>query len=486
MRHALVLIPCLLLGLFAAPLFADNDAPTAPVAPAAPLEEKESEAEKAAQTPTEALADITKQLRAAVPSERRELQKSLSKAYLDSFDGDESALPPPDRFALAAMRQVTGNLVVAASTFADLIGSDQTSTEDKDRAVLRLTQMLRRPDMRKAAGAEGMATFEGVLEGYLEVRTEEDGATVRALIYQTLAGMADAAGEHETAVEMNMKAAREAPQNAAAIGRNVSRILLSQSHPLDGYDAVRAQAKTLFDELRALGQKSLDEMPEGAEEKMKTRAEAVVKALETADAPFELLGRPAPAWTLVKAFGDVKALDDVKGKVVVVDFWATWCGWCIRSFPAIRTLLDEHKDDSLVLLGVTTPMRYVFASRFDLDDDLKDKAEPGARPKPAAVLEGGRNPGPGIPVLPEEEYRKKELEVLGQFIENHEMTWPVLVIAEGEPKEKYGLMGWPHAMVLDKQGRIRFFKVGALLKERPDQVAALEKKLGTLLAEDVR
>ena len=78
---------------------------------------------------------------------------------------------------------------------------------------------------------------------------------------------------------------------------------------------------------------------------------------------------------------------------------------------------------------------------------------------------------------------EKERETLERFIRNHEMSWPVLVIAQGEPKEKYALMGWPHAMVLDKEGRIRFFKVGALLRDRPEQVKGFEAKLKTLLEE---
>lgn len=46
------------------------------------------------------------------------------------------------------------------------------------------------------------------------------------------------------------------------------------------------------------------------------------------------------------------ALTQLKGKVVVVDFWATWCGYCIESFPALEKLYTEHKAAGLEIVGV--------------------------------------------------------------------------------------------------------------------------------------
>ena len=72
-----------------------------------------------------------------------------------------------------------------------------------------------------------------------------------------------------------------------------------------------------------------------------------MKRLETVDRPLKMLGEKANAWTLEHAFTDVQTLADLEGKVVVLDFWATWCPWCIKSFPAIRDLLKDYADKDL-------------------------------------------------------------------------------------------------------------------------------------------
>lgn len=55
---------------------------------------------------------------------------------------------------------------------------------------------------------------------------------------------------------------------------------------------------------------------------------------------------PAPAFSLYDLSGAKVNLADLKGRVVVLDFWATWCGPCVASFPAMQKLVDQYKDDS--------------------------------------------------------------------------------------------------------------------------------------------
>ena len=63
---------------------------------------------------------------------------------------------------------------------------------------------------------------------------------------------------------------------------------------------------------------------------------------------------PAPAWTLKDVNGADVKLDQFKGKVVVLDFWATWCGPCRSEIPGYIKLQKKYADDGLVIVGVAT------------------------------------------------------------------------------------------------------------------------------------
>jgi peroxiredoxin len=54
----------------------------------------------------------------------------------------------------------------------------------------------------------------------------------------------------------------------------------------------------------------------------------------------------------------------LKGKVVYVDFWASWCTPCLRSMPALRTLYGNHKDQGFVVIGVNKDVSGAEAERF--------------------------------------------------------------------------------------------------------------------------
>lgn len=66
---------------------------------------------------------------------------------------------------------------------------------------------------------------------------------------------------------------------------------------------------------------------------------------------------------VVKHADLVKAIEGHKGKVVLVDFWATWCKPCVEKFPKIAKLHDKHKDSGLVLISVSMD-----------EEDKQDKA----------------------------------------------------------------------------------------------------------------
>jgi peroxiredoxin len=64
-------------------------------------------------------------------------------------------------------------------------------------------------------------------------------------------------------------------------------------------------------------------------------------------------GQPAPAWKLVDLDGHQVSSDQFKGKVVVVDFWATWCGPCVSEIPGYIALQKKYGAQGLVIVGVS-------------------------------------------------------------------------------------------------------------------------------------
>ena len=65
-----------------------------------------------------------------------------------------------------------------------------------------------------------------------------------------------------------------------------------------------------------------------------------------------LVGKAAPDFKLEKLDGTPFRLSDQRGKVVVLDFWATWCGACIQVLPQIDHLINQHKDREVLLIAV--------------------------------------------------------------------------------------------------------------------------------------
>ncbi|MBC7326714.1 TlpA family protein disulfide reductase [bacterium] len=67
-------------------------------------------------------------------------------------------------------------------------------------------------------------------------------------------------------------------------------------------------------------------------------------------ADFE--GQIAPDFNLKSLEGKTYSLSDLRGSVVLLDFWATWCGPCKEELPIIEKLHQEYKDKGLVVLGI--------------------------------------------------------------------------------------------------------------------------------------
>ncbi|MFO0835324.1 MAG: TlpA disulfide reductase family protein [Phycisphaerales bacterium] len=150
-----------------------------------------------------------------------------------------------------------------------------------------------------------------------------------------------------------------------------------------------------------------------------------------AHAKGELLNHAAPSveflWSTLP--GSPKSLADLKGKVVVLDFWATWCGPCIGSFPHVRELQKRYAESDVVILGVTS-VQGAFISY--------------------AGPEGGNAKSTDTKGKPEVEF-----EMMPAFIKTMNMTWSVAFSKQDVFNPDFGIQGIPSAAIIDCQGKVR-------------------------------
>ena len=68
-------------------------------------------------------------------------------------------------------------------------------------------------------------------------------------------------------------------------------------------------------------------------------------------------GMPAPDFTLQTPDGGTLSLSDLRGKYVILDFWASWCAPCRAAFPAMKEIYAQYKDKGLEILGISNDSR---------------------------------------------------------------------------------------------------------------------------------
>ena len=70
-----------------------------------------------------------------------------------------------------------------------------------------------------------------------------------------------------------------------------------------------------------------------------------------------MIGKPMPPLDLTEWYGDELKPKDYQGKILVIDFWATWCRPCIMAMAHNKELAEKYKDKGVVFLGVCTSSR---------------------------------------------------------------------------------------------------------------------------------
>ena len=137
----------------------------------------------------------------------------------------------------------------------------------------------------------------------------------------------------------------------------------------------------------------------------------ILVLLQNKDSFFDLSGKPrlvkgvpAPNFTLPGLDGKMVSLDDYKGKVVLLNIWATWCPPCVEEMPSMEKLHIELKDEGFEILSVSI-------------DELGAEA-----------------------VLP--------------FMKKHKLSFPALTDPKGVMKNLYRIIAVPESFIIDKNGII--------------------------------
>lgn len=476
----------------------------------------------ALEKPSTAWQTINAEVRKAPRPAQRAKLKELSAAYLERFSAKGGMALGTEPLSLGYIQRAAEDWGAAARSFRSVWANADLADGTRDQAAMHEARLLANKDHRDALGADATTKTIDALTTYTAVIEDEKRLGMRSTIEGSVASALDAMEQKDAALALRTEIIKRDPLQASRMMRPLMSGLLGSTHSMDGYAKIQEASKGLLELLAVQHAKALETLkakretavaalkesnPDAVDEngnlkrtpKMSTlyrvamnadrqlkSAERYTQRIADGGKPFAMLGKPAQEWTLEHAYSDVKSLADLKGKVVVLDFWATWCPWCIRSFPAIRDLMKDYADMGLVVVGVTASATSVYTQRFDLDDDLRDKATPGQRPRPAARMARGQQRPDGKTLFGPGEYQAKEKEIIKTFIANHQMNWPVVMIDRTEPAPKYALAGWPHAVILDREGRVRYFKSGALLKDRVDAVKKFRAMLEDLLAEKAK
>ena len=126
-------------------------------------------------------------------------------------------------------------------------------------------------------------------------------------------------------------------------------------------------------------------------------------------------GMPVDEFRLVDLEGTTHSLSQYRGKVVLVNFWATWCKPCTTEMPAMQTTYDKLREKGFVVLAIN-----------ELEDDAKVR----------------------------------------EHIKQYGHTFPVLMDRDNKVANQFGVFGLPVSVFIDQQGRVQEYIKGGLLTEQ--------------------
>jgi thiol-disulfide isomerase/thioredoxin len=166
----------------------------------------------------------------------------------------------------------------------------------------------------------------------------------------------------------------------------------------------------------------------------------IVRTLKKREKHYKLLGETAPELADVDKWfpGQAQTMANLRGKVVLLDFWATWCSPCLAAFPALTEWHRNFQKDGLVILGMT---RYYGEAQGMADD-------------PAA-----------------------ETALLQNFRKTYNLPYD-FVVSKGQANQlNYGATSLPTTILIDRKGVIRYLETGTSASREQEIQTEIEKLL---------
>jgi peroxiredoxin len=154
-------------------------------------------------------------------------------------------------------------------------------------------------------------------------------------------------------------------------------------------------------------------------------AMVTVAACATDESGPPRIGEPAREYAAPTLAGDTVALSDLRGRVVLLNLWATWCGPCRAETPYLQSVFEEHRDDGLEIVGISMDTR-------DAADDI------------------------------------------AMFVEEYEVTYTILHDGRMVGMELYQVLGLPATFLIDREGVLRWMRYGPIAEGDPGFLRALQ------------
>lgn len=453
-----------------------------------PAAEQAAEEEKAP-TDREQMLEIIKLYQSGKLDEAEEAFKQAKEAH-------------PDSPLLANLHNLAYSALMRANRSAEALAHMEAAAEQQMKEAVRtgsaetfsrIAGMLMEMSEQRLGAGEGAKVLER-----LSAKADDSSLAVKAAIKTLQAGTLIKEGKADELratmaeyAQTAKQAAEAAPQDADATRTYVSvmksRIEVEQQ--VDGGDADSLSTE-MFGYLAEAAKTNPDQMgnayiselmkqammlartaPEQAEEHLQAIRSYQENEGASVDLPQQverqlsqiqstvsqaikmnaLIGQDAAYPENMQAWvnGEELTPESLKGKVVLLDFFAVWCGPCIATFPHLRDWHDQYSDQGFEIIGITSYYGYGWDANTN-----RPKREEGIEPS-------------------------AEEEALEQFVAHHELRHPIAYSSDRNLSKHYLVSGIPHMVLIDRQGKVRMFRIGS----GEENARAIEKAIKECLAE---